>query len=49
MFSQRIKKGFGLCKVNTLTQADASGLMVESTDAGTHKIDGLTFKNKDGW
>ena len=44
MFSQRIKKGFGLSEVSTLTPADASGLTVRSTDAGTHKIDGSTFK-----
>ena len=44
MFSQRIKKGFGLSEVSTLTPADASGLTVRSTDAGTHKIDGPTFK-----
>ena len=48
MFSQRIKKGFGLSEVSTLTPADASGLTVRSTDAGTHKIDGFTFKN-DRW
>ena len=31
-------------EVNTLTPADASGLPVRSTDAGTHKIDGPTLK-----
>ena len=49
MFSQRIKKGFGLSEVSTLIPADASGLTVRSIDAGTHKIDGFTFKNKDGY
>ena len=48
MFSQRIKKGFGLSEVSTPTPANASGLTVRSSDAGTHKIDGFTFKNKDG-
>ena len=49
MLSQKIKKGFGLSKVSTLTPADASGPMVWSTNAGTHKINGFIFKNKDGW
>ena len=44
MFSQKIKKGFGLSEVSTLTSADASGLTVQSTNAGTHKIDNPTFK-----
>ena len=44
MFSQRIKKGFGLSEVNTLTPVDASGLTVRLTNAGSHKIDGPTFK-----
>ena len=44
MFFQKIKKRFGLSKVNTLTSADASGLTVWSTNAGNHKIDGSTFK-----
>ena len=49
MLSQKIKKGFGLSKVNTPTLADASGPTVWSINAGTHKIDGFIFKNKDGW
>ena len=44
MLSQKIKKGFGLSEVSTLTPADASGPTVRSTDAGTHKIDGSTLK-----
>ena len=48
MLFQRIKKGFGLSEVSTLTPADASGLTVRSTNAKTHKIDSFTFKNKDG-
>ena len=44
MFSKRIKKGSGLSEVSTLTPADTSGLTVRSTDAGTHKIDGLILK-----
>ena len=31
-------------EVSTPTPADASGLTVQSTDAGTHKINGLTLK-----
>ena len=49
MLSQKIKKGFRLSEVSTLTPADASGFTVRSTNTGTHKIDGFTFKNKDGW
>ena len=48
MFSQKIKKGFELSEVSILTPADASGLTVRSTDAGTHKINGFNFKNEDG-
>ena len=44
MLFQKIKKGFGLSKVSTLTPADTSGLTVWLTDAKTHKIDGFTFK-----
>ena len=48
MFFWKIKKRFGLwspkSKVSTLTPADASGLMVRSTDAGTQKIDGPILK-----
>ena len=53
MFFQKIKKKFGLwstrSEVSTLTPADASSPTIWSTDAGTHKIDGFIFKNKDGW
>ena len=53
MFFQKIKKRFGLwltkSEVSTLTPTDASGPTVWSTNAETHKIDGFTFKNKDGW
>ena len=42
--SKKIKKGFGLSEVSTLTPADASGLTVRSTDVGTHKIDGPILK-----
>ena len=49
----KIMKRFGLwptgSKVSILTPANASGTKVQSTNAGTHKIDGFTFKNKDGW
>ena len=48
MLSQKIKKRFRLSEVSSLTPADASGFTVQLTDAGTHKIDGFTFKNKDG-
>ena len=44
MLSQKIKKGFGLSEVSTLILTDASGRMVWSTAAGTHKIDGSTLK-----
>ena len=46
---QKIKKGFGLSEVNTLTSADTSSPTIQSTNAETHKINGFTFKNKDGW
>ena len=46
---QKIKKGFGLSKVSTLTPADTSGPTIRSTNAKTYKIDGFTFKNKEGW
>ena len=45
---EKIKKSFRLwsfdSKVSTLTLADAWDLTVRSTDAGTYKIDDLTFK-----
>ena len=41
---QRIKKGFGLSKVSTLTPTDTSGLMVWSTNIGTYKINAFTLK-----
>ena len=44
MLSQKIKKGFTLSEVSTLTPADALGLTVRSTNAGTHKINGPTLK-----
>ena len=44
MFFWKIKKRFELSEVSTLTLADASGLTVQSTDAGNHKIDGSTLK-----
>ena len=46
MLFQKIKKGYGLSEVSILTLADASGPTVRSTNAGTHKIDGFTFKIK---
>ena len=49
MLSSKIKKGFGLGEVSILTPADASGPTVQSTDVGTYKSDGFTFKNEDGW
>ena len=47
MFFQKIKKRFGLSEVSTLTPADASGSTAQSTNTGTHKIDGSTFKKED--
>ena len=47
MFFQKIKEGFGLSEVSTLTLADASGPTVRSNNAKTPNIDGFTFKNKD--
>ena len=44
MLSQKIRKGFGISKVSTLTSTDVSGLMVWSTNAGTHKIDSPTLE-----
>ena len=53
MFFQKFKKRFGLwstgSEVSILTSADALGPKVWSTNAGTQKIDGFTFKNKDSW
>ena len=47
-FFKSIKKSFGLWssrnKVNTLIPADVLGLTIQSTDAGTHKIDAPTLK-----
>ena len=44
MFFRKIKKRFGLSEVSTLTSADASGLTVQSTNAGNYKIDRSTLK-----
>ena len=48
MFFWKIKKRFGLLltknKLSILTPANALGLTVQSTNVGTHKIDGLTLK-----
>ena len=45
ILSQKIKKGFGLSEVSTLTPADALGLMARSANARTHKIDGPILKS----
>ena len=49
MLFQKIKEGFELNKVSILTLADGLGPMVWLTNAGTHKIDGFIFKNKNNW
>ena len=41
---QKMKKGLGLSKVSTLTPVDTSGLTVQLTNTGTHKIDSPTLK-----
>ena len=48
MFFRKIKKRFGFWltggEVSTQTPADVSGLTVQSTNAGTHKIDASILK-----
>ena len=50
MFFQKIKNRFGLSsirsEVSPLIPADISGPTVRSTNAGTHKIAGLTLRTK---
>ena len=52
MFSQKIKKRLGLSSTKSevciLTPANVLGFTVWSTYAQNYKIDGFTFKNKDG-
>ena len=44
IFFQKIKKRFELSEVSTLTPTDGLGPTVRSTNVGTRKIDGPTFK-----